>query len=48
LPVLPITEEYTDAISTLESSVLTGVAEPQSGLDQLQADMSAALERAGS
>jgi ABC-type glycerol-3-phosphate transport system substrate-binding protein len=48
LPVLPITEEYTDAIATLESSVLTGVAEPQSGLDQLQADMSAALERAGS
>ena len=47
LPVLPITEEYTDAIATLESSVLTGVAEPQSGLDQLQADMSAALERAG-
>lgn len=48
LPVLPITEEYTEAITTLESSVLTGTSEPQPGLDQLQSDMSAALERARS
>jgi multiple sugar transport system substrate-binding protein len=45
LPVLPITEEYTDAIATLESGVLTGETEPQAGLDQLQSDMAAALEK---
>ncbi|HVL26131.1 MAG TPA: ABC transporter substrate-binding protein [Thermomicrobiales bacterium] len=46
LPVLPITEEYTAAIGTLESSVLTGEAEPKAGLDQLQDDMTAALDKA--
>jgi multiple sugar transport system substrate-binding protein len=45
-PVLPITEEYTAAIATLESAVMTGETDPQAGLDQLQADMETALEKA--
>ena len=45
-PVLPISGEYSDAITALESSVLTGVAEPKEGLDQLQSDMQRALDDA--
>ena len=45
-PVLPISGEYSDAITALESSVLTGVSEPKEGLDQLQSDMQRALDDA--
>ncbi len=45
-PVLPTTEEYVNAIATLEGAVLTGETEPKDGLDQLQADMGKALEKA--
>ena len=45
-PVLPISGEYIDAITTLESAVLTGETDPQAGLDQLQSDMQKALAKA--
>ena len=45
-PVLPISGEYIDGITTLESAVLTGETDPQPGLDQLQADMQKALDKA--
>ena len=45
-PVLPITAQYTDAIATLETSVLTGETELGPGFEQLQSDMQTELDKA--